>query len=112
CRAGPGGGASRVLLRKGGGFPRRKLPARPRCRARRAARRVAARPAHLRLQPGALEGQNIRPAPREDTSMVRCFPPLLTLVILLAGSPASATGPLGPEIRFFSPSVHDPQDDL
>ena len=44
--------------------------------------------------------------------MVRCFPPLLTLVILLAGSPASATGPLGPEIRFFSRSGQDPQDDL
>jgi hypothetical protein len=44
--------------------------------------------------------------------MVRCFPPLLTLVILLAGSAAWATGPLGPEIRFFSRSGQDPQDDL
>ena len=46
--------------------------------------------------------------------MVRCFPPLLTLVILLLGLvPAAwATGPLGPEIRFFSRSGQDPQDDL
>jgi hypothetical protein len=46
--------------------------------------------------------------------MVRCVPPLLTLVVLLLGLvPAAwATGPLGPEIRFFSRSGQDPQDDL
>ena len=36
----------------------------------------------------------------------------MTFVLLLAGSPAWATGPLGPEIRFFSRSGQDPQDDL
>ena len=46
--------------------------------------------------------------------MVRCFPPLLTLAILLWGLvPAAwATGPLGPEIRFFSRSGQDPENDL
>ena len=46
--------------------------------------------------------------------MVRCFSPLLTLAILLWGlAPAAwATGPLWPEIRFFSRSGQDPQDDL
>jgi len=45
--------------------------------------------------------------------MVRCFSSLLTLAILLCGlKPAWATGPLGPEIRFFSRSGQDPVDDL
>ena len=46
--------------------------------------------------------------------MVRCFSSLLTLAILLWGlAPAAwATGPLGPEIRFFSRSGQDPVDDL
>ena len=46
--------------------------------------------------------------------MVRCFPPLLTLAILLWGLvPAAwATGPVGPEIRFFSRSGQDPENDL
>jgi len=45
--------------------------------------------------------------------MVRCFSSLLTLAILLCGlMPAWATGPLGPEIRFFSRSGQDPVDDL
>ncbi len=46
--------------------------------------------------------------------MVRCFSPLLTLAILLCGLvPAAwATGPLWPEIRFFSRSGQDPVDDL
>jgi hypothetical protein len=46
--------------------------------------------------------------------MVRCFSPLLTLAILLWGlvPPAWATGPLEPEIRFFSRSGQDPEDDL
>jgi hypothetical protein len=46
--------------------------------------------------------------------MVRCFSSLLTLAILLWGlvPPAWATGPLGPEIRFFSRSGQDPEDDL
>src|SRR6476646_4536700 len=46
--------------------------------------------------------------------MVRRVPPLLTLAVLLWGlAPAAwATGPLGPEIRFFSRSGQDPQDDL
>jgi len=46
--------------------------------------------------------------------MVRCFSSLLTLAILLWGlvPTAWATGPLGPEIRFFSRSGQDPEDDL
>src|SRR5262245_49299369 len=46
--------------------------------------------------------------------MVRCFSSLLTLAILLWGlvPAARATGPLGPEIRFFSRSGQDPVDDL
>jgi hypothetical protein len=46
--------------------------------------------------------------------MVRCFSCLLTLVIVTCGlvPPAWATGPLGPEIRFFSRSGQDPVDDL
>ena len=46
--------------------------------------------------------------------MVRCFSSLLTLTVLLwgLGSAAWATGPLGPEIRFFSRSGQDPEDDL
>ena len=46
--------------------------------------------------------------------MVRCFSPLLTLAILFWGlvPPAWATGPLWPEIRFFSRSGQDPEDDL
>jgi hypothetical protein len=46
--------------------------------------------------------------------MVRCFAPLLTLAVMLWGLvPAAwATGPLGPEIRFFSRSGQDPVDDL
>src|SRR5215468_5017544 len=46
--------------------------------------------------------------------MVRCFSSLLTLAILLWGlvPTAWATGPLGPEIRFFSRSGQDPVDDL
>ena len=46
--------------------------------------------------------------------MVRCFSALLTLAILFWGLvPAAwATGPLGPEIRFFSRSGQDPEDDL
>ena len=46
--------------------------------------------------------------------MVRCFSPLVTLAVVLWGlaSPAWATGPLGPEIRFFSRSGQDPVDDL
>src|SRR5262245_49507159 len=38
----------------------------------------------------------------------------VTLAVVLCGlmSPAWATGPLGPEIRFFSRSGQDPQDDL
>jgi hypothetical protein len=46
--------------------------------------------------------------------MVRCFSSLLTLAILLCGlvPTAWATGPLGPEIRFFSRSGQDPVDDL
>lgn len=46
--------------------------------------------------------------------MVRCFSALLTLAILLWGlvPTAWATGPLGPEIRFFSRSGQDPEDDL
>jgi hypothetical protein len=46
--------------------------------------------------------------------MVRCFSALLTLAILLWGLvPAAwATGPLWPEIRFFSRSGQDPVDDL
>src|SRR5215475_13536979 len=46
--------------------------------------------------------------------MVRCISSLLTLTIVLCGLvlPAWATGPLGPEIRFFSRSGQDPADDL
>jgi len=46
--------------------------------------------------------------------MVRCSSALVTLAILLCGlmSPAWATGPLAPEIRFFSRSGQDPVDDL
>src|SRR5262249_3525701 len=46
--------------------------------------------------------------------MVRCFSSLLPLAILLCGlvPTAWATGPLGPEIRFFSRSGQDPVDDL
>jgi hypothetical protein len=46
--------------------------------------------------------------------MVRCVAPLLTLAVILWGLvPAAwATGPLGPEIRFFSRSGQDPVDDL
>ena len=46
--------------------------------------------------------------------MVRRFAPLLTLAVMLWGLvPAAwATGPLGPEIRFFSRSGQDPVDDL
>jgi hypothetical protein len=46
--------------------------------------------------------------------MVRCFSCLLTLAVVLCGlvPPAWATGPLGPEIRFFSRSGQDPVDDL
>jgi hypothetical protein len=46
--------------------------------------------------------------------MVRRVSPLLTLAVLLGSlAPAAwATGPLGPEIRFFSRSGQDPQDDL
>src|SRR5262245_18480582 len=46
--------------------------------------------------------------------MVRCFSSLLTLAILVWGlvPTAWATGPLGPEIRFFSRSGQDPEDDL
>ena len=46
--------------------------------------------------------------------MVRCFSSLLTLTILLWGlvPTAWATGPLGPEIRFFSRSGQDPEGDL
>src|SRR5215510_2151401 len=46
--------------------------------------------------------------------MVRCFSSLLTLAILLWGlvPTAWATGPLGREIRFFSRSDQDPEDDV
>ena len=46
--------------------------------------------------------------------MVRCFAALLTLAVMLWGlvPAALATGPLGPEIRFFSRSGQDPVDDL
>jgi hypothetical protein len=46
--------------------------------------------------------------------MVRRFSPLVTLVVVLWGlaPTAWATGPLGPEIRFFSRSGQDPVDDL
>src|SRR5262249_52912880 len=105
---GPRSPAHPVLFRQLRRFSRHHLPHQHRCRDRRAARDIAARPAHLRLQPGTLEGRNLRHAPRKDTSMVRWFAPLLTLVIVLAGSAAWATGPLGPEIRFFSRSGQDP----
>ena len=46
--------------------------------------------------------------------MVRCFAPPLTLAVMLWGlvPAALATGPLGPEIRFFTRSGQDPVDDL
>src|SRR5262245_42968934 len=109
---GPRSAAHPVLFRQRGRFSRSQLPDQERWRARLAARPLPAGSAPSRHRPGALEGLNIRHATSKDTSMVRCSPPLLTLVLLLAGSPAWATGPLGPEIRFFSRSGQDPQDDL
>src|SRR5262249_28201961 len=101
-------------FRRRGRFSLGQLSYQHRRRDGRAAGCDTVRPAHLRLQPATLECRNIRHAAREGTSMIRCFSSLLTLAILLWGlAPAAwATGPLGPEIRFFSRSGQDPVDDL
>src|SRR5439155_20770738 len=97
-----------------GRFSLGQLPDQHWRRDRRAAAGNTIRPTHLRFQPPTLERRNLRHAAREDTSMVRRFAPLLTLAVLLWGLvPAAwATGPLAPEIRFFSRSGQDPEDDL
>src|SRR5262249_54124468 len=102
------------VFRRRGRFSLGQLPYQHRRGDRRVAAGNTVRPTYLRLQPATLERRNIRHAPREDTPMVRCFSCLLTLAILLCGLvPAAwATGPLGPEISFFSRSGQDPVDDL
>src|SRR5262249_52958641 len=102
------------VFRRRGGFSLGQLPYQHRRRERPASPCNTARPTHLCLQRTTLERRNIRRAAREDTPMVRCFSALLTLAVVLWGlvPPAWATGPLGPEIRFFSRSGQDPVDDL
>ena len=114
-RMGPDRRRIREYFAERGRFSGGELPDQHRRRDRRAAACNTGRPTHLRFQPPTLECRNIRHVLRdEDTSMVRCFPPLLTLAVMLWGLvPAAwATGPLGPEIRFFSRSGQDPVDDL
>src|SRR5262249_9065054 len=97
------------LFRRRGRFSLAQLPYQHRRRDGRAAACNTGRRTHLRLQRATLECRNLRRAAREDTTMVRCSSALVTLAILLCGlmSPAWATGPLAPEIRFFSRSGQD-----
>ena len=85
------------VFRRRGRFSLGQLPDQHWRRDRRAAAGNTVRPTHLRFQPPTLERRNLSHAAREDTSMVRCFAPPLTLAVMLWGLvPAAwATGPLG-----------------